>query len=83
MILTKSREYTVNMGNYESLKFGASVEVETDQLAIPEGTAPSDAGIVYADQLLVDALREDIRKASELTGVGTSYIHTIDADINA
>lgn len=74
MNLTRSREYTVNMGNYESVKIGASVTVDTDQLVIAEGTSPQEAGIAFAEQVLEQALAADVKEASELTATRDSFI---------
>jgi hypothetical protein len=72
------------MGNYESVKFGATVELTDDDFSAPEGAVVSiDIMNSEAESRLRVALREDIANASQLTGVGTSFIHTIDEDLNA
>lgn len=74
MILRKSREFTINMGNYESVKIGASVEIDSDDLAIEVGTSPVDAANRYADEALTQVLEADIKEASELTSTRDSFI---------
>lgn len=72
MILRKSREFTVNMGNYESVKIGAAVELDTKDY----GNA--DVGIDWlnteADKILEQVLAQDIHEASELTATRDSFI---------
>lgn len=74
MILRKSREFTVNMGNYESVKLGASVEIDSDILARAEGTSPVEAANEYADKVLDEVQAEDIKEAASLTNTRDSFI---------
>lgn len=63
------------MGNYESLRIGASVEIDTNSMAIEIGTAPIDAGAEWAEELLTKALKKDINDAVDLLPGGSdSYI---------
>lgn len=72
MILRKTREFTVNMGNYESVKIGASVELNSAEY----GNA--DVGEKWlseeADKLLEQVMAEDIAEASALTNTRDSFI---------
>jgi len=70
MKLTKIREHTVNMGNYESLKIGATVEITDDWTT----QGDYEAAVVAADKALAEALAADIAEARELTNVKDSYI---------
>lgn len=63
MKITKSREVTVNMGNFESLKIGATIE--DDEMTVSE-----------LDELLNLALKNDLLWAAENTGTHNSYILT-------
>lgn len=72
MIITRGREHTVNMGNYESVKIHATVSVDTTDSAF-EGTALQDIYNVL-DQMLIDAMSKDITEAKLLTNVKDSYI---------
>jgi len=66
------------MGNYESFRTEATVEVDTDQLAIEEGTSPADAGFEYADELLTKALAKDLKEAAEVTNIKDSFVLTME-----
>ena len=72
MIITRGREHTINMGNYESVKIHATVAVDT--------SSPSFEGMplqhIYdmLDQTLIDAMSKDITEAKVLTNVKDSYI---------
>lgn len=69
MILTRSLEFTVNMGNYESCKVGASVTVDTAEL-------PSD--VTDPTQFMEDKLEEimasDVKEVTELTNTKDSFV---------
>jgi hypothetical protein len=70
VILRKSREFTVNMGNYESAKIGAAVELDTKEL----GQVTDKDVYDLADRILEEALASDIKEAGELTGTRDSFI---------
>lgn len=70
MILRKSREFTVNMGNYESVKIGASVELDSEKHTT---TYSSDLN-VEADCVLDAAIRKDLEEAAELTETRNSFV---------
>lgn len=57
MKITRSREHTVNLGNYENVKVGASVELSSDDFMDLE------AGIKLADETLDDLLERDLKEA--------------------
>lgn len=67
MKFTRTREHVVNMGNYESFKFGGSVEVEIDNLLTPEDYDSIDTKL---DALLAN----EVKEARELTNTKDSYI---------
>lgn len=75
MILTRSREFTVNMGNYESCKIGASVTVDTEKLS-PEDYAQYKVSDAFnlAEVLLDEALASDLNEAKELTNTKDSFV---------
>jgi hypothetical protein len=66
------------MGNYESFRTEATVEINTDDLAIPEGVAPATAGFEYADKLLAEALAKDLHEAAEVTLTKDSFVLTME-----
>lgn len=72
MILEKSREFTVNMGNYESMKIGARVTVEPKDMAHPSANF-ADLND-FADKLLGDALAKDVKEVSDLTHTRDSFV---------
>lgn len=68
MILRKSLEFTINMGNYESVKIGASVEIDPDEI---DKDIDSQS---FLDDRLGTILAEDIAEASALTNTRDSFI---------
>lgn len=74
MILTRSREFTVNMGNYESCKIGASVAINTDDMKPAEGELTMEQVYAVADDLLDQALASDLNEARELTHTEDSFV---------
>lgn len=72
MIITRGREHTVNMGNYESLKISASVTVDTAELVIPidQDNHVRD----FLEAKLSELLANDLAEAGALTNVKDSYI---------
>lgn len=60
MIIKRSREHTVNLGNYENVKIGATVEIEFDSQEIP-----TQAAIENVNGLLDRLLAEDLKEAAE------------------
>lgn len=69
MQVTRSRKFTVNMGNYESLATDASVTLDSET-EVPKGRDPFE----YAEELLSAALAADLEEAGRLTDVRTSFI---------
>jgi hypothetical protein len=72
--ITKERNFTVNMGNFESMRFGASVELDSKEL-----TGEPTAGQMYAmaDEMIAEALAADVKTAGELTNTTDSFILSI------
>lgn len=69
MKLTRTREFVVNMGNYESFRSSATVELEDPATLFDMTTA-------RADQLLDEAIEKDLKEAANLTDVRNSFILT-------
>jgi hypothetical protein len=61
MKITRSREHTVNLGNYENVKVGAFVELTEDDIRAL-GPEPSKA-VKYADDMLDKLLDRDLKEA--------------------
>ena len=80
--ITRSKEFTINMGNYESYKSGASVELQ-----VPEGMGTDDETyaslFAKADAIIESSLKEDLEKAADISGVANTYILTWLEDENA
>jgi hypothetical protein len=73
MRLERSREFTVNMGAYESVKFGARVALTDEEAAnIPNVQA-------YMETLLDGALQRDLEWAEKYTGKEDSFVLTWNA----
>jgi len=72
LIITRGREHTINMGNYESVKIHATVSVDTSSPSF-EGMPLQD---IYdmLDQMLIDAMSKEVTEAKVLTNVKDSYI---------
>lgn len=72
MIITRGREHTINMGNYESVKPHATVSIDTSDPKVEGWTLQQ----IYneLDQMLIDAMSRDITEAKILTNVKDSYI---------
>jgi hypothetical protein len=73
MIVERSREFTVNMGNYESVKIGARVTLDPEEFPELQG-ATLEASHAKADELLDDMLAADVKEVSELTATRDSFI---------
>lgn len=75
MILTRSREYTVNMGNYESVKIGGSITVDSEKMAGEDGVEPLPSELqAIVETALDNLLAGDVKEASELTATRDSFI---------
>lgn len=69
MKLTRTRGHVINMGNYESLRTEATVELDLEGMTkIPQSAYDK------ADELLAAALASDLKEAGKLTDVTDSYI---------
>jgi hypothetical protein len=66
--ITRSREHTINMGSYESLKVGASVELNFQPGSLEDDKVVHDA----ADNYLARALEADLNEAIDLLPAGSS-----------
>jgi hypothetical protein len=78
VIITRSREFTVNMGNYESCKIGGSVTIDTHDLVVPADSVLKgyDYAKKYANDKLADLLRADVDEAADLSGVKDTFIRS-------
>lgn len=78
MIITRSREFTVNMGNYESCKIGATVSVDTDTMAVPADSdlVGYDYAKQFADEKLADLLAADLEEAADLSNTKDTFIRS-------
>jgi len=79
VILERSREFTVNMGNYESMKTGAKVSVDTDsaEFKVLVATYPDLSNSNDILEALLDAaLKQDLTELGELTHTNNSFILT-------
>ena len=72
MKLIRSREHVINMGQYESVRIGASVELDAGSSVLPE-----DMDSLYdaVEKILADSMRNDVEEAISLLPAGsTSHI---------
>lgn len=78
MILKRYREHTVNMGpgTYESMKIGAEVTLDTDNL--PDGVVAPDQESLYkvAEAMLDEALADELKEVAELSLLSNSHIRS-------
>lgn len=78
MILERYREHTVNMGpgTYESMKVGALVRLDSDNL--PDGIVAPDQESLYkvAESMLDDALADELKEVAELSLLSNSHIRS-------
>lgn len=72
MILTVSKEFTVNMGNYESVKIGGSVQADD-----------SEEGYEGLKRILREMLKPDLVRAAQISDVKNTYILTWLEEDNA
>jgi hypothetical protein len=68
MKITKTVQHRVNMGPYESVLVGATVELE-----VPEGGTNEDT-LDEVDQTIADAVEPELRKVRRIAS-DDSYIH--------
>lgn len=78
MILERYREHTVNMGpgTYESMKIGASVKLDSENL--PDGIHAAGMEELYsvAERMLDEALESDLKEAAEISLLNNSHIRS-------
>ncbi len=76
MILERHRELTINLGNstYESVKISARVTLEDKDF--PVGSDPNKT----ADELLTNALADEVKYWHEITTKKDSFIHLVHED---
>lgn len=67
MELTRTREFVINIGNYESFRTLASVKVDGLDIIMAEDRA---------EQLLDAALKNDLLEAAKLSNVRDTYVLT-------
>lgn len=72
--LTRTRGHVVNMGNYESLRTEATVEMTVG----PENPGDMDKFYKAMDIMLEKALARDLKESGALTNVEDSYILSWD-----
>lgn len=77
MIITANREYTVNMGNYESYKFGRSLQVDN---LLDLNISDLQLANRRLHDMLDEMLEAELKEAAKLTDVRNSYILTVIAD---
>ena len=75
MKLTRGREHVINLGQYESLRLSASIEVEFDERFETMVDKYTDL-----DAMLDNAMRNDLKEAEKLTDVRNSYVITWNAE---
>jgi hypothetical protein len=74
MILKRSRELVINLGDYESARVGAEVSVDITELE--DGV---DA-YKWADDQLSVALAAEVKYFHEITTKKGSFIHLVEED---
>lgn len=65
------------MGNYESNKFGRTIEVDPEQ---DLGTTDLSAANIKLSTMIDEMLEKELREAADLTDVRNSYILTVIRD---
>jgi hypothetical protein len=71
MKITKSHEYTVNMGDFESKKTGAAIEADLEELGLS-----FEEALAELDRKLDVILADDLAKLSDLTHKKDSFVHS-------
>ena len=77
MKLTRTRAYTINMGNYESFRTEATVELDDIENLGPDEPAMQAAN-EKAERMLSQALAKDIAEAAEVTLTQNSFVLTME-----
>lgn len=67
MKITRTRDFVINLGNYESFRTSCSVEVEATNLT---------AANLLAEEYLDAALKNDLLEAASLSDVRNTYVLT-------
>ena len=86
MEITRTRDLTIRMGEYESFRTSATVRVShhdlglTDETLHQTGVDVAEALIDRANAALDAAMADDIADAQELTGDRKSFIHRIPTE---
>lgn len=83
MILKRTRELAINLGNntYESARVGATVELDTDKVTDELLKAHDVTNVIdLADALLSDALASEVEYWHEITTKKDSFIHLVHQD---
>jgi hypothetical protein len=68
MKLTRTREFVINMGNYESFRTSATVEVEIESNVLTANDK--------ANRMLDQSLADDLKSAAKLSNVKDTYVLT-------
>jgi hypothetical protein len=71
MLLSRSRKFVINLGNYESFATEATVSDISFEFA-----SEFDAANKKAEHLLDIALKADLEKAGEISSVANTYVLT-------
>lgn len=80
MKISKEKAFTVNMGNYESFRFGGSVELEPSDLGLTPLDVENDLqGVVRelnerAEEILGELIVQDVRDAADHTDERKSFV---------
>lgn len=83
MRIERRLDFTINMGSFESVKTGASISLDSEEIC-PELLAAQGPQAVLdtlhkmADAALIQLTEEDLRKAGALTHKNDSFILTWD-----
>jgi hypothetical protein len=71
MLLSRSRAFTINLGNFESFRTEATVsDIEFD------GPNYLSGANKVAEKLLDEVLKDDLTKAGEISSVANTYVLT-------
>ncbi len=71
MIITRSREFKINMGNYESHGESMTVAIDTEQEGLD-----FKAALSACEERLREGLRDTLKRAAKISDVRNTYILT-------
>lgn len=76
MKITKRVLHWINLGNYEHIEVSAEVTLDSDT---DFDRTPSDDEIIsYLDDLVANAMKDELNAARNLTTSDDSYIHELE-----